>query len=195
MKAIATHSSPEFQNRTTSAPTPAAPPGGFTIRRILVPIDFSPHSVKALQYAIPLANRFRARICLLHVAEGYYPISPLGPVDPTSAEARSRGDAAGRLAQFATREIARQVPVDITARSGYPSAEILRAAREFYVDLIVISTRAYTGLKHLLAGSTTESVVRRASCPVLVVREHEHEFVCDASTKNDSNLTPNLSQA
>jgi len=45
------------------------------------------------------------------------------------------------------------------------------------VDLIVISTHGYTGLKHAVLGSTAERVVRHAPCPVLVVREQEHEFV------------------
>jgi nucleotide-binding universal stress UspA family protein len=168
---------PEARKACPLSPPVPAISSPFAIHRILVPIDFSPCSTKALRYAIPLASQFRARLCLLHVAEGYYPISPLGPVDPASADALARGDAAGQLAQLATCEIARQVPVDILARNGYPPKEIVRAAREFYCDLIVISTRGYTGLKHVLAGSITESVVRNAPCPVLVVREREHEFI------------------
>ena len=73
--------------------------------------------------------------------------------------------------------------MDILARYGYPPKEIVRAAREFYADLIVISTRGYTGLKHALADSVTDAVVRCAPCPVLVVREHEHEFVATHQTE------------
>jgi nucleotide-binding universal stress UspA family protein len=50
--------------------------------------------------------------------------------------------------------------------------EITDAAKSLRADLIVIATHGYTGLKHVLLGSTTERVVRHAHCPVLVVRAH-----------------------
>jgi nucleotide-binding universal stress UspA family protein len=61
-------------------------------------------------------------------------------------------------------------------RTGVPSHEIVEAAKEADVDLIVIATHGYTGWKHFCIGSTAERVVRAAPCPVLVVREKEHEF-------------------
>ena len=61
-------------------------------------------------------------------------------------------------------------------RQGIASHEIVDAAKEFDVDLIVMATHGYTGLKHFCIGSTAERVVRAAPCPVLVVREKEHEF-------------------
>ena len=64
-----------------------------------------------------------------------------------------------------------------TLRTGIPSHEIVEAAKDFDVDLIVIATHGYTGWKHFCIGSTAERVVRAAPCPVLVVREKEHEFV------------------
>ena len=62
-------------------------------------------------------------------------------------------------------------------RYGRSFHEIAEAARTLKVDLIILSTHGYTGLKHALLGSATERVVRHAPCPVLVVREREHEFV------------------
>jgi nucleotide-binding universal stress UspA family protein len=64
-----------------------------------------------------------------------------------------------------------------TCRVGLASHEIVEAAKELNVDLIVIATHGYTGWKHLCIGSTAERVVRAAPCPVFVVREKEHEFV------------------
>ena len=61
-------------------------------------------------------------------------------------------------------------------RGGLPSHEIVEAAKEMDVDLIVLATHGYTGWKHFCIGSTAERVVRAAPCPVLVVREKEHEF-------------------
>ena len=68
-------------------------------------------------------------------------------------------------------------PVKTLVRTGSPADEIVDAAKEMGVDLIILSTHGRTGLKHLLLGSMTENVVRRAPCPVLVVREREREFV------------------
>jgi universal stress protein A len=62
-------------------------------------------------------------------------------------------------------------------RSGRPAYEIVEAAKRLDTDLIIISTHGHTGLKHVFLGSTAENVVRYAPCPVLTVREHEHEFV------------------
>ena len=62
-----------------------------------------------------------------------------------------------------------------TARCDPPA--VRQVAAELAADLIVIATHGHTGLKHLLLGSTAERVVRLAPCPVLTVREREHEFV------------------
>ena len=67
--------------------------------------------------------------------------------------------------------------------AGRPEANYLverlvdAAARELKIDLIVIATHGYTGVKHLVLGSTAERVVRHAGCPVLVVREKERELL------------------
>jgi universal stress protein A len=64
-------------------------------------------------------------------------------------------------------------------RVGRPETEILNTAREIDCDLIILSTHGRTGLAHVFMGSTAEQIVRRAGCPVLVVREREHEFLRD----------------
>jgi nucleotide-binding universal stress UspA family protein len=69
------------------------------------------------------------------------------------------------------------VPVNTILRAGPAAAEIVRAARDFGSDLIVLSTNGHTGLARVILGSTAEQVVRLAPCPVLVVREKEKEFV------------------
>ena len=67
--------------------------------------------------------------------------------------------------------IPRSVVEKILVRSGRSFHEIAAAARTRKVDLIIMATHGYTGLKHALLGSTTERVVRHAPCPVLVVRQ------------------------
>jgi nucleotide-binding universal stress UspA family protein len=155
-----------------SAASPA-----LQIKRILVPIDFSACSNKALQYAVPIAERFGGRLCLVYVGQGYYFAPELGAVDLTAVESGARADAAGKLAALASEKIGKKIPVDIFVRDGPPAAEITRLAKEYGADLIVISTHGYTGLKHAWFGSVTEDVVRHGPCPILVVREQEHEFL------------------
>jgi universal stress protein A len=147
------------------------------IRRILVPIDFSSCCKKALQYAIPFAKQFGARLCLLYVGQGYSLVPDLAPADVSTYKLSERADTAAKLASFATREIPPTLAVDILVRNGQPALEIVDVAREIGANLIIISTHGYAGFKHLWFGSIAEQVVRHATCPVLVVREREHEFV------------------
>jgi universal stress protein A len=154
-------------------------PAGIALKRILVPIDFSPLSKKALQYALSFAEQFRAGLTLLHVIEPDIPpafdgymIAP--PINPNG----DRTKCANRLKILASSMAIRATSdVQSAVRSGLAAYEIVEAAKEFDVDLIVIATHGYTGWKHFVIGSTAERVVRAAPCPVLVVREKEHEFV------------------
>jgi len=75
-----------------------------------------------------------------------------------------------------TNVIHRQVSTETSVRSGQPAFEIIEAAKVLPADLIIMSTHGRTGLKHVFLGSVTEHVVRQAPCPVLVVRDREHEF-------------------
>ena len=152
-------------------------PSPFTLKRILVPVDFSECSKKALRYAVALAKQFKAKLQLVYVGQGYYLAPELGPLDMSASETRGRADTAAKLAALATEEVTMSVPVDVSVRNGHAATEIISAATAIEADLIVISTHGYTGLKHAWFGSTTENVVRHAHCPVLVVREKEHEFL------------------
>src|SRR5205807_7159695 len=67
-------------------------------------------------------------------------------------------------------------PVEREIREGTPFAEIVRFAREGRFDLVVMGSHGHTGLAHVLLGSVVERVVRKAPCPVLTVRQPEHEF-------------------
>jgi nucleotide-binding universal stress UspA family protein len=149
----------------------------FHLKRILVPIDFSDCAKKALQYAIPLAKEHAAAITTLHVVPTYYAVGEYGGIDYASLEVEMSASGQKQLAKLAVEEVRGEVPVDTLVRSGSPANEIIDVAKQLPADIIVISTHGHTGLKHVFLGSVAEHVVRRAPCPVLVVREHEHEFV------------------
>jgi universal stress protein A len=151
----------------------------INLKRILVPVDFSPLSKKALLYAARFAQQFPAELHLLHVVEPEIPpafdgfmIAP--PPISNGATASSAGRMKGWVTSARTAGVAE---VASAVRPGLAAFEIVEAAKELDVDLIVIGTHGYTGWKHFAIGSTAERVVRAAPCPVLVVREKEHEFV------------------
>jgi universal stress protein A len=149
------------------------------LRRILVPIDFSDHSKKALQYAIPFAEQFKASIDLLYVVEpAIYPADfSFGQVGFPAVEDELRQRGAEELEALIKREIGARVNARSGVRTGKAAYEIEQYAREESIDLIIIATHGHSGMEHVLFGSTAEKVVRHAPCPVLVVRMAEKEFV------------------
>jgi universal stress protein A len=149
----------------------------FTIQRVLVPVDFSECAQKALEYAIPFAKQFNAQLVLLHVVPANYPIGEFGMIDVAFMEKELRATAEKQLAALVSNRIPKGVVSQSHVRVGRPVSEIVHIARQEQVDLIVLSTHGHTGFKHVLLGSVTENVVRYAPCPVLVVREQEHEFL------------------
>jgi nucleotide-binding universal stress UspA family protein len=140
------------------------------LRRILVPIDFSQTSVQALPYTNALAARFNAEIILVHVFE---PI-PL-PADSAYLPPQMRHEVRNLLQQdlgTLSREVfGENIRTRTIVRTGLPFQQITAAAKSLDADMIILTTHGYSGLKHVLLGSTAERVVRHADCPVLVVRE------------------------
>jgi universal stress protein A len=153
----------------------------FKLTRILVPVDFSECSKKALRYAISFGRRFKAELMLLHVVEPYTPYPEMTTWDAASLEASSRECGEEEL-QILRQSIQTEIPCSTILKMGTAYREIVEVAKEKGVDLIIISTHGYTGLSRALVGSTTEHVVRRAGCPVLVVRENEHDFLTDTQS-------------
>lgn len=146
-------------------------------KKILAPVDFSPASQNGLKHAARFAHEFGAELTLLYVLEptpatNFVAIPdaiPFPQTDISKAEKDLRSLAAS------VRHDGSERP-HWKIRAGLPSHEIVEAAKEEDVDLIVIATHGYTGWKHFCIGSTAERVVRAAPCPVLVVREKEQEF-------------------
>ncbi len=157
--------------RSQAAATP------FAIRTILVPVDFSETSKKALDYAVPFAQQFKARLILLYVVPANFPVGEFGMVDVAFMEKELRAAGEKQLAELARDRVGAGVATQTFVRAGRPVTEIAAIAKSTNSDLIVISTHGHTGLKHVLLGSVAENVVRYAPCPVLVVREDEHEFL------------------
>lgn len=145
----------------------------LAIHKILAPTDFSACSEPALRYAGELGRTLGATVVLLHVAETAFDYTVYGLAPETIADLQTEARQAidKRLA-----EAKGFVGVDGTTtriREGSPAQEIVEAAKQLEVDLIVMGTHGRTGVRHMLAGSTAEKVVRTAACPVLTVRASE----------------------
>lgn len=146
----------------------APPSGPLPLQHILCAVDFSPNAMNALPRALEWAAAAGGRLTALHVAE----ISPeFGePPSPEFEAYRDHvvNDARRRLAD-AVRDAAPRVPVEQRIAAGRPAHEIIRFAADHQVDLIVMGVRGRSPLDLAFFGSTTNRVVRQASCPVLSV--------------------------
>ena len=150
------------------------------LHRILVPTDFSKHSHNALTYAAAFAEKFGAELYLLHVVQDlalFIPeaVSVAPPVTPPIEQMTAAVKEA--LQRAVREEKLDRFTVHCEVREGTPFYEIIQFAKESDIDLIIMGTHGHSGLVHVLLGSVTEKVVRKAPCPVLTVRDPEHEFV------------------
>jgi nucleotide-binding universal stress UspA family protein len=150
------------------------------LAKLLVPTDFSEDSEQAARYAVELAKRFQAEIHCIHVVDipadlmstsDYYMTGPSEQfVDQLREESKKN------LEAFTEKNL-EGAQVQTAFLEGSPFVEIIRYARDQQIDLVVIATHGRTGLKHVLFGSVAEKVVRKAPCPVLVVKREERDFV------------------
>jgi universal stress protein A len=144
---------------------------------ILVPVDFSEHSKRTIEYATRLATLTGARIRLLHVfqvpeypAAFYHGLYLEHEAVRIHIEAAKR-EATAQLSLLAEQMHANGLEAEPILRPGNPYEEIVKAAKELGVDLIVIGSHGFTGLGRLLLGSTADRVLQYAPCPVLVVKD------------------------
>lgn len=145
----------------------------FKLKKILVPIDFSECSKKALQYAVPLAKQFKADLELLHVFEP--PVPQMELVDVSTMQ-----DCLLNL-QILRGTVGDELRCTTEVRTGVPHLQIAEEAKLKGIDLIILSTHGYKGFSRVFLGSTAEKVVRHAPCPVLTVRQSEREVAPEAS--------------
>ena len=163
-------------HRTASAPAEYMAPLQFHIGKILVPVDFSEHSQKALRYALAFATQFGAEVILAHIVEQMvYPGDWMyPPLAVTDFAEEKREQVIERLRAL---DAGSGVKTQHVVRLGRAWQEVIEIAREQKADLIILATHGYTGLKHALLGSVAEKIMRHAPCPVLSVRPEERDFL------------------
>jgi nucleotide-binding universal stress UspA family protein len=144
----------------------------MNLTRILCPIDFSEASRHAIEHAVVLASQYRSRIT------GLYALAPTAFALSEVAASMDQASEPERLQAYAVQEFAsasdRGVSVDAVVDVGQPVDRILARANEWPADLIVMGTHGMSGFQHLVLGSVTEKVLRKAPCPVFTVPPRVH---------------------
>jgi len=168
------------------------------MKKILVPIDYSPNSINALHVAAAIARKSGAVIEMLHVNLAAIYTVPFSEF----ATAAKFADEDERYDETATLELEKikkellaepaysSLDIKIRVQEGYLHSSVRDVAIEDKVDLVVMGTRGSTGMSEFLVGSNTEKVIRTAPCPVLAVPEHINEFapkivLLPSTLKND----------
>jgi nucleotide-binding universal stress UspA family protein len=164
----------------------------MNVTTILVPIDYSSQSDRALEWGASLAEKYGARLLLLHVigqasenlsergADRSDMLLPFALDNPSLYRAPdAHGEvmsvdllemAQNDLKDLAIAKLNERLSVSPTVGVGEPAEEIVRLAQHEAVDLIVMGTHGRTGLHHVLLGSVAETVMRTALCPVFTVK-------------------------
>jgi nucleotide-binding universal stress UspA family protein len=155
-----------------TVPPPAAR-STLPFKRVLCPVDFSEASIVALACAFSIAQESDARLTLLHVFD--WPsndeLSLEGAFDVPAFRRKREEEARHRLVALIPEGARNWCSPDPTLRFGKPYREILAVAETERADLVVMGVHGRNALDVMLFGSNTNQVVRRASCPVLTLRQ------------------------
>lgn len=161
--------------RQAACPVLTVPPRSratstLPFERILCPIDFSDSSRSALDFALSLAREGNADLTILHVLEWPDALPPNRPVPTLEFRAAAERDVRAMLAQLVPDADRQRAHPTLRLGEGKAYREILEVASEGRTDLIVMGVHGRNPLDLMLFGSTTNQVVRRATCPVLTLR-------------------------
>lgn len=145
------------------------------INRILIAVEDSPFSDRAVNYGVLLARNLGSKICLVHVDE--IPITSTYTADPLLNESPAmipelmhiQEEASKRLFKRLQKQYGDEVDITTYTKIGRAQDEILSVAEECKADLIILGTHGRTGFDHFISGSVSESVARKAKCPVLII--------------------------
>jgi nucleotide-binding universal stress UspA family protein len=162
--------------RTAQVPVITVPPptvatSKLPFKRVLCAVDFSSPSMAGLRFALSLAKESNSTLTLLHVLE-FPPESEAmytQPFDMATYRAAVQVDATRRLVELVTEDVRTWCQPETKLAYGRPYEQILNTAADGHSDLIVLGVHGRNALDIMLFGSTTNQVIRRATCPVLTL--------------------------
>ncbi len=154
----------------------------IALKNILLATDFSETSNVAARYAVEFAQKFSAKLHILHVIEEPVVTIPLLEVYGAPSKEEFEAAATALLESWPLPDGAEDLDIEKRVLHGTPFLQILHDARDHEIDLIVMGSHGRGLVAHLLLGSVAEKVVRKASCPVLTIRPEDHQFVHPAAS-------------
>jgi nucleotide-binding universal stress UspA family protein len=168
--------------------------------KILVPLDGSEQSLKALEIAIQVAKKFGGKISLIHVYSVAVrpvlmpepttltpPMIPVMTPEEVSKAVEVARNAASRILSDGEQKVkAEEIQVETLLKEGHIVQEIVKTAKEDKFDLIVIGGRGISKIRELLLGSVTDGVIHHASCPVLVIKSVPQSEDCASHSQSQS---------
>ena len=165
---------PVFTIRELKEPKPV-----MQVNNILVPVDFSDHSRKALEYASEVAQSYNAELQVLHIIEETtHPAFSLSGKSSVFDLFPGIEDDCRKRADRMLKEVnSDKIKAGVYIKGGRAASDIIKFAKGNSTDLIVIATHGLTGLEHMLLGSVTEKVVRMAHCPVFTVKSFGRSLI------------------
>ena len=140
----------------------------FPYKTILCPVDFDENSLAALDKAVEIARHFGSSVVLVHVLPLVLALGELPP--PAALYEDQEKDAQAKLAEIAKQKLT-GLKYHALVYTGDVIAGILQAQGRHQTDLLVMATHGRRGLARMFLGSVTEAIVRKATCPVLTIRE------------------------
>lgn len=161
------------------------------IDRILCPVDFSDCSAKAYDYAYSLALRYQAKLTVEHVVQvlaAAYPYYNFPDIAESNIYWDLSQGAEARMQEMVKHRSVDGLQAEMIVHKGFVPESILSFAQNLPANLIVMGTHGRRGLDRVVMGSVTESVLRKARCPVLAVRKPSHDFVSPDSPQEPVHL-------
>ena len=156
------------------------------IARILCPVDFSESSQHALDHAAAIANWYEASLTLLYV----FPVLPAMDLPPLVLEDSDRDRLLVAMRKMVDRVPTRVRPEYLVQQADYIHDEIVAQASAIPADLLVLGTHGRSGFQRLFLGSVTEKVIRKATCPTLVVPPRAPEIATEGPVQFRRILCP-----
>ena len=149
----------------------------ISLKKILCPIDHSDCSKEALKYAVSFAMRDEAKLYLLHIIDIRSFNESLNAMPTHLPDNETLEQLRIKLLDCIPEEMRDDMDVEAIVIQGIPFVEIISTSREKEIDMIVMGSHGRTGISHMMLGSVSEKVVRKAPCPVLIVRQPDQKFV------------------
>jgi nucleotide-binding universal stress UspA family protein len=169
------------------------------LKKILVPVDFSNPSRKAIDYGAALALKFQSRLVLAHVVPSIAALNYAFPGDTFEAEKNAFADAKTRVPELLPKDYLSKLDTQTIVRNGDVRHELLQLVDQEDINLVVMGTHGRGPLTHFILGSTTESILRRVTVPILTVSHlnpehevHEHRIAPIDRIVYATDLTENM---